>query len=253
MTKRFNLKDFRPETLTTSKAVAREGLITDGELYYHLNSCPFFHTYNDGRVEETETILLPFFRRFLKDRMLKPLYYKNLLGALNEYLASYKDPILPKDLKKYIRYFTNFYSLLHPTKRFEILLPYFPYQHTYLTGCAELVIRTRAGVRIYVYDFTDGPIDAEDLNFNGFRLQLAGNIFQKLSGETPTSLACLYPGTKTVVYYTFKSDERLDEMIIQKEHSIRRYGTHCAYCLQRDCSPLIDRKDKYGWKHSEKG
>jgi hypothetical protein len=218
-----------------------------------LNSCPFFHTYNDGRVEETETILLPFFRRFLKNRMSGNLSYNVTLGVLNEYIGNKANSLLPNDLKKYIRYFSNFYALLHPSKKFEIILPYFPYKYNYLTGCAEVVIRTRAGYRIYVYDFTDGPVDAEDLNFNGFRLQLAGCVFQKLSGHTPTSLACLYPGSKTVVYYTFKPDERLDENIIEQKNLVRRYGTHCAYCLQRDCSPLIDRGgEKYGWRYSEK-
>jgi hypothetical protein len=202
-------------------------------------------------VEETETILLPFFRRFLKKRMKKPQAYVTMLGELNEYLTNYKTPISPANLRTYIRYFSNFYSLLHPLKRFEVVLPYFPYKYDYLTGCSEVVIRSKAGIRIYVYDFTDGPVDGEDLNYNGFRLQLAACVYEKLTGITPTSLGCLYPGSKTVVYYTFRPDERLEEMISDKNQFIRRYGTHCAYCLQRNCTPLIDRKDRYGWRVSE--
>lgn len=253
MTKKYDLKDFRPETLTTSKAVAKKGFITDSELYYYLNSCPFFHSYNDGEVGETETLLLPFFRRFLKNRSYgRPMSYIVTTGEFNEYLARNKNNILPKDLKKYLRYFANFYELLHPSKRFEILLPYFPYKYDYITGCAEVVIRTRAGVRIYVYDFSEEPIDGENLNFNGFRLQLAGRVFKNLTGFTPTSLACIYPGTKTVVYYTYKDDELLEQMILDKKNMVRKYGEHCAYCLQRDCSPLIDRNDRFGWRMSEK-
>ena len=250
MKQKYDLKDFRPQTLTTVKAVAKEGLITDGELYYHLNSCPFFHTYNDGRVDEDETNLLPFFRRFLKNRMTGAVSYISATGDFNEYLASKKDPILPKDLKRYFRYFSNFYSLLHPSKKFEIILPYFPYKYNYISGCAEVVIKTRAGIRIYVYDFAEEAIDAEDLNYHGFRLQLAGNVFHNLTGIIPTSLACIYPGIKTVIYYTYNPLERLDTM--QPTSLTRRYGSHCAYCLQRNCSPLIDRKDDYGWRYSEK-
>ena len=252
MTKKYDLKDFRPETLTTSKAVAKKGLITDGELYYYLNSCPFFHTYNDGRVEETETILLPFFRRFLKKRMDKPVAYKDALGALNEYLTNSKYTVLPKDLKKYLRYFTNLYSLLHPLKRFEILMPYFPYKFNYISGCSEVIIKSKAGIRMYVYDFTDEAIDGEGLNYNGFRLQLAARVFKLKTGLTPTSLACIYPATRTTTYYTYKDDEKFESMTVESDQFVRRYGLHCAYCLQRDCSPLIDRDDKYGWKYSEK-
>lgn len=248
MKQRYDLKDFRPETLTTSKAVAKDGLITDGELFYHLSSCPFFHTFNDGKVEEVETILLPFFRRFLKNKMSSEFSYVTVLGELHAYLANKTSQILSTDLKVFNRHFSNFYSLLHPSKKFKVLLPYFPYKYDYLTGCAEVVIETKAGIRIYVYDFGESAIDAEVLNFNGFRLQLAGSIFKKLSGLTPTSLACLHTGSKTVVYYTFKDDEHLEEMITSKDQFLRRYGSHCAYCLQKDCSPLLDRSDRFGWK-----
>lgn len=251
MTLKYDLKNFRQTILTTDKSVAKEGLITDGELYYHLNSCPFFHTYNDGRVGEAETILLPFFRRFLKNRMAGPLSYVASTGEFNEYLTNSGHTILPKDLKRYYRFFNNFYSLLHPSKKFEILLPYFPYNHTYLTGCAEVVIKTKSGIRIYIYDFTEEAIDAEGLNYNGFRLQLAARIFDILGGVAPTSLGCIYPSSKTVVYYTYKANEELEKMITSKDQFVRRYGSHCAICLQKNCSPLIDRNDQYGWKVSE--
>lgn len=252
MKQKYNLKDFRPETLTTSRAVAKEGLITDGELYYHLNSCPFFHTYNDGEVEETETILLPFFRRFLRERVGgKSVSYIASLGALNEYLTNYKNTILPKNIKKYIRYFTNFFYLLHPSKRFDVIVPYFPYRFNYLTGCTEVVIKTRSGIRMYTYDFTDGGVDAERLNYQGFLLQLGGRVFKQLTGLTPTSLACIYPGSKTVIYYSYNDKENLENRIIEEKDYTRRYGTHCAYCLQKNCSPLIDRNDRFGWKYSE--
>ena len=251
MTLKYDLKNFRPTQLTTDKTVAKSGLITDGELYYHLNSCPFFHTYNDGRVEESETILLPFFRRFLKNRMSGPISFVTSTGEFNEYLTNSGHTILPKDLKKYYRFFNNFYSLLHPSKKFEILLPYFPYKYNYLTGCAELVIKSKAGIRLYVYDFTEEPIDAEGLNYNGFRLQLAARILDVLGGIAPTSLACLYPSSKNVVYYTYNAHEELEKMITTKDQFVRRYGSHCAYCLEKNCSPLIDSKDQYGWKLSD--
>jgi len=250
MTKRYDLKDFRPETLTTVNAIAKKGLITDGELFYHLNSCPYFHTYNDGGVEETEEVLLPFFRRFLKNRIsINSMSYTMHANNLTRYLTRLNTK--QAQLKKYIRYFTNFYELLHPSKKFEIILPYFPYKHGYISGCAEMIIRTKAGIRIYVYDFTDASVDAENLNFHGFRLQLAGNIFERKTGIIPTSLACIYPGSKNITYYTYNPNEKIDQIEIQESQFIRRYGTHCAYCLQKNCSPMIDRRDKYGWKISE--
>ena len=188
----------------------------------------------------------------MKNRILGSISYVTAIGEFNDYLTHCKHTILPKDIKKYLRYFSNFYALLFPTKKFDILLPYFPYKYSYLEGCAELVIRSKAGVRIYVYDFSDEAIDAEDLNYNGFRLQLSGCVFKKLTGIIPTSLACLYPGSKTVLYYTYTDAEKLDEMIVEKNQFVRRYGSHCAYCLQKNCSPLIDRSDRYGWRISEK-
>jgi hypothetical protein len=202
-------------------------------------------------VEELEEILLPFFRRFLKNRMNgRTVSYVTVLGEFNEYLANRKNPILPRDIKRCIRYFTNFYSLFHPSKKFEVILPYFPYKYSYISGCAEVVVRTRSGIRLYVYNFTEGPIDAECLNYEGFRLQLSGRIFKKLTGEVPTSLACVVPCSKTVIYYSYRDDEGLEEMT--PNQMVRRYGEHCAYCLQRNCSPLIDRNDRFGWRESEK-
>jgi hypothetical protein len=252
MIKRYDLKDFRPSTLTTVNSVAKAGLITDGELFQHLNSCPFFHTYNDGEVGETEKVMLPFFRRFLKVRNNGNKSYMTWLGELNDYLLRREDPVLPVDLKKYIRYFTNLYTLLHPSKKFEVVLPYFPYRYSYLTGCAEAIIKTKSGIRIYVYEFEDKDIDHEKLNFDGFRLQLAARIFHVKSGIAPTSLACIWPGSKAVVYYTYNENEKLENMIVEKKDFVRRYGSQCAYCLQRDCTPLIDRTDRYGWRVSEK-
>jgi hypothetical protein len=251
MQKKYNLSDFRPETLTTSFSEPKEGYITDRELFFYLNSCPFFHTYNDGRVGELETILLPFFRRFLKVRH-RSRSFKTWLLLFVDYLKKRNIQAGENQYKKLVQTITNFYSLMHPSKKFDVLLPYFPYRWEYISGCVEGVVRTQSGIRIYTYDFSDNDLNVEGMNFNGFRLQLAARVFFRLTGLQPTSMGCIYPVFKAVTYYTYNPQENLEEMADNPNLPLsRKYGSYCAYCLQRNCTPLIDRQDKFGWRVSE--
>lgn len=154
--------------------------------------------------------------------------------------------------KKLERYFTNYYALFHPSKKFKVITPFFPYKHDAIMGCSEVVMETKSGVRIYTYNFSDTGVGPEELNYHGFKLQLAARIFHIKTGIEAGSMACVYPASKTAVYYTYNPEEKLEEFIKTPPTPVRRYGSHCSICMQRFCVPLIDRTDKYGWK-TQKG
>lgn len=240
------------DQLTTSDTITPEGCISENEWYHYINSCPFFQTYNDGKTGEYETLLYPFFRRFFFELLQdKPMSYNDKVVQLNEYLVNTKNVKSKMVLNKCLKHLSNFYYLFHPCKKYKVILPYFPYKLKFITGCTEAIIQTKSGIRMCNYDFTTDAITGESLNYNGFKLQLAARAFENYSNIKPTSLVCVYTYSKTPVYYSYNSDEKLEDMNLNLNNATRRYGTHCAYCMMRNCTPLIDRFDLYGWKDSD--
>jgi len=200
-------------------------------------------------VGSVEQILLPFFRFFQWKRMSNkgPISFSVWVKLFNERLSAFK--LSAKDIKKYERYLINYYSLFHPSKKYQVILPYYPYKVNGIQGCSEVIINSRGTIRIYTYSLEDVGVGPEDLNYYGFKLQCAGRAFHTQTGQKPGSLACVYPANKTVTYYTYNEDEKIDEFLKgEKKMPIRRYGTHCSYCMQKACAPLIDRSDRFGWR-----
>lgn len=235
--------------LTTSSKVDKEGYISDEDLYYYLSSCPFFQTYQDEEVGRVETILLPFFRYYQWRRLTgRPnTSFSWWMKKFNTRLSKFtmRDT---KEHKKLERYLINYYALFHPSKAYDVILPYYPYRHGGIRGCAEVLIKSKDMYRIYCYNFTDEGVGPEDLNYYGFKLQCAARVFYLQTGLEVGSLACVYPASKAVVYYTYNPNENIETLIDENRALVRRYGSHCAVCTQKGCTPLIDKSDRYGWR-----
>lgn len=172
------------------------------------------------------------------------------MNMLNKYFSSYKgDPEKFTELyDKCKRYYINFFNLFHPYDTYDVLFPYFPYHYgETIMGCAEAILETTRGIRLYAYDFGDDGVTSESLNKHGFKLQLAARIFHQITEREPTSMAVAYPATGWVTYYSYNPDEKVEEMVGNSNALIRRYGSHCAVCKVIGCKPLIDRDNKYGW------
>lgn len=228
--------------------------ISEEDLFHYLAGCPFFETYRDEETDKMEKILTSFFRNYQMRRMTeRPVRYQEWLNIFNKYLIAAK--LEPHDMKRLYpkcrRYFTNFYALFHPSKKYKVLFPYFPYIYKPIKGCSEVVLESSNGVRLYCYDYSDQGVGPEELNRYGFRLQTAARIFHLQTGKEPSSMAVAFPSSKTVVYYTYNPEEKIEEMVGQVNTMVRRYGSYCADCTQQACKPLIDRTDRYGWSIAE--
>jgi len=240
-------------TVTSSFKIGKRDRISDEDLFYHLSSCPFFQTYRDGEVGRVEKTLLPLFRYYhlnrLRERKMSFARWTVMLGNYIKHEEGTDD--FKQFYKKIERYFVNFYSLFHPSKKYQVLSPFYPYRYNAFMGCAEVVLKTKSGVRIYCYNFGDEGVGPEDLNFYGFKLQCAARIYHLQTGEEPGSMAVVYPASKAVVYYTYNPGEEVEKYIEQNPMMIRRYGTHCGICTRIGCKPLIDRSDRYGWSYGD--
>lgn len=241
--------------MITTGITVTKNRISDEELFYHVSSCPFFSTPRDGELEDPEGVLLPLFRYFHYRGMTKThKSFSNYVGILNKYLISGVEKGMNFQegySEKLTRYFTNFYSLFHPRKRFVIILPFFPYRYRYLMGCTEVIVKTTSGIRIYAYNFADRKPTDRDLNYYGFKLQLAARVFHLKTGIDVTSMGMIMPANRVSIYYAYNPNEKLEEHLetIKDNPSlfIRRYGDHCYECIHHDCRPIIDDDDKLGW------
>lgn len=241
------------QSITTTETISNDNCITEKDLFYLINSCPFFQTYNDGEVGLYEGLLSDFLRRFFLNLQTEQyvVSYTETLVKLNDYLINVKNVRNKKVIRSCIVYFNNFYYLFHISKKYKVILPYFPYRLKHIIGCSDAIIETKAGIRMCIFDYNADAVNGESLNYNGFRLQLAARAFYNYTGIQPSSLVCCYLYSKTAVYYSYKHDEEYENILLNPSDCIRKYGSHCAYCMNRNCTPLIDRYDLYGWKHVE--
>lgn len=214
--------------------------------------CPFYQVERDGSTEKIESVLLPFFRSYQLIRLQgKSRDYNHVLRAFNKYLQHRIKYELP-EYQTYIKHLTNFHALFHPSKVYDTLLPYFPYRHDVLMGCSEAIIRRKEGIRVYCYSFQSTELTAFDMDYYGFKLQLASRVFHIKTGLQPSSMALVLTNNRHIVYYTYNPEEKIEEMIHKPRIQLRKYGSYCSSCMRSECRPLIDTTDHFGWRQSER-
>ena len=229
----------------------QKDILTDHEVFNHLCGCPFFKRRHgtENTMDKKIEVLYPLFRKYHLLSMDKRPTFKNSFRWFQNRLI--EQGVLDATLyKSYERLFINFLQVFRKDSGIKVVLPYYPYRFHNIVGCAEVILKNPVGIHICDYDLSSYGIDGENMNHNGFRLQLAGRAFHTETGIEPATLSCIYLASKTITYFTYLPQEKIEGVTPNKEGMFRHYGIYCSDCEQRNCRPLIDNEEKYGWRKS---